>query len=201
MQLRKLNLNLTALIASNTEVFMNASVINRKEIIIKLIAVLAAIAASIALPQLFHAVGVISGTGSAVGAAFLPMHIPVIIAGMLFGPVVGAAAGIASPVVSSLISGMPVMAVLPFIVIELTAYGLVSGYVSKLKINSFIKLLVVQIVGRMARALAVVTAIYVFGNSALTLASIAEFITTGLFGIILQWLFIPLCVDRFKKNS
>lgn len=179
---------------------MNTSVINRKAIITKIIAVLAAVTASVALPQIFHAIGMISGTGSAVGAAFLPMHIPVILAGMLFGPVVGAAAGVASPVASAIISGMPVAAILPFMVIELGVYGLVSGLFSKAKVNSFVKLLAVQVAGRLARALAVVFAIYALGNNALTLASITEFITAGLFGIIIQWAVIPLAVDRFKKN-
>lgn len=176
------------------------SVINRKAIITKIIAALAAVTASVALPQIFHAIGMISGTGSAVGAAFLPMHIPVILAGMLFGPVVGAAAGVASPVASAIISGMPVAAILPFMVIELGVYGLVSGLFSKVKVNSFVKLLAVQVAGRLARALAVVFAIYALGNNALTPASITEFITAGLFGIIIQWAVIPLAVDRFKKN-
>lgn len=179
---------------------MNTSVIDRKVVLTKIIAVLAAVTASVALPQIFHAIGVISGTGSAVGAAFLPMHIPVILAGMLFGPVVGFTAGILSPLVSSLISGMPVAAILPFIVVELAVYGLVSGLLCKSGINSFVKLLIVQLAGRAARALAVVAAIYAFGNETLTLASIGEFIVAGIFGIIIQWMFIPLCVERFKRN-
>lgn len=179
---------------------MNTSVINRKAVITKIVAVLAAVAASVALPQIFHAIGMISGTGAAVGSAFLPMHIPVILAGMLFGPVVGIAAGAASPLVSTLVSGMPAAAVLPFMVIELAVYGLVSGLISKTKINSFVKLLAVQIAGRMVRAIAVVGAIYVLGNNTLTLASISEFIIAGLFGIVIQWAIIPLAVDHFKKN-
>ncbi len=179
---------------------MNASVINRKDIITKIIAALAAVAASVALPQIFHAIGMISGTGSAVGAAFLPMHIPVILAGMLFGPVVGVAAGVASPLISAMISGMPAAAVLPFIVIELGVYGLIAGLLNKIKVNSFVKLLIVQVAGRIARALAVVAAIYVLGNNTLTAASILEFITAGLFGIVIQWAVIPLAADRFKRN-
>ncbi len=179
---------------------MNTSVINRKELITKALAVLIAVITSVALPQVFHAVGIISGTGSAVGSAFLPMHIPVILAGMLFGPVVGLVSGIMSPVISSLISGMPAMAVLPFIVIELAVYGLVSGLICKSNLNNFVKLLIVQITGRVARVLAILTSIYVLGNTALTIASIGEFIISGLFGIIIQWLFIPLLVERIKRD-
>lgn len=180
---------------------MSTSVIDRKQIFIKAMAVLTAVFVSVALPQLFHAVGIVSGTGTAVGAAFLPMHIPVILAGMLFGKTTGLTAGILSPVVSFMISGMPLMAVLPFMVIELAVYGLVSGLMSKMKTNTFVKLLAVQLAGRAARALAIVAAIYIFGNEKLTLASIGEFITAGIFGIIIQWMFIPLCVDRFKRDD
>lgn len=180
---------------------MNSLTINRKAIITKIVAVLAAVAASVALPQIFHAIGMISGTGSAVGSAFLPMHIPVILAGMLFGPVAGTFAGVLSPVVSSLISGMPVSAVLPFMIIELGVYGLTAGLLSNVRLNSFVKLLIVQVAGRAARALAVLAAIYIFGNTALTLASIGEFIISGLFGIVIQWAFIPLCADRFKRTD
>lgn len=179
---------------------MNISVINRKAVLTKIIAVLAAVAASVALPQVFHAIGVISGTGVAVGSAFLPMHIPVILAGMFFGPVVGMTAGVASPVVSSFISGMPAAAILPFMIIELAVYGLVSGLLCNAKINSFVKLLAVQIAGRAARALAVVVSIYALGNEMLTLAAIGEFIISGLYGIVIQWAVIPLCVDRFKRS-
>ena len=179
---------------------MNISVVNRKEIITRIVAVLAAVTASVALPQIFHAIGMVSGTGSAVGAAFLPMHIPVIIAGMLFGPVVGITAGVISPLLSSVISGMPVAAVLPFMVIELAVYGLVSGLLYKAKINSFIKLVIVQVAGRAARALAILGAIFMLGNESLTIASIADFIVAGLYGIVLQWAFIPLCVDKFGRK-
>ena len=180
---------------------MSTSVVSRKKIVTDIIAILAAVAASVALPQIFHAVGAISGAGATVGSAFLPMHIPVILAGMLFGPAVGLTAGILSPVISFMISGMPAIAILPFMVIELGVYGLVSGFMNKVKVNNFLKLIVVQIAGRAARALAVVAAIYILGDTTLTLASISGFIVSGLFGIVLQWAFIPLCVERFKRSD
>ena len=180
---------------------MNVSVINRKKIITDIIAALVAVASAVALPQIFHAIGVVSGTGAAVGAAFLPMHIPVILAGLFFGPSVGAVTGLLSPVVSIMISGMPSAALLPFIVLELFAYGLAAGFMNKLKINSFVKLFIVQLSGRIVRAIAIIASIYAFGNTALTLASIGEFITAGLFGILLQWALIPMLVDRFGSRG
>ena len=58
-----------------------------------LTAVIAA-SSAVLLPQVFHAIGVISGTGAAAGAALLPMHLPVILCGFLAGPSAGIIAGI-----------------------------------------------------------------------------------------------------------
>ncbi|MBQ3162869.1 MAG: ECF transporter S component [Oscillospiraceae bacterium] len=178
-----------------------STAITKKTTAAKIITILAAIAASVILPQIFHAIGAVSGTGNAVGAALLPMHIPVILAGFIGGPAVGLIAGIISPVASFAISSMPAAALLPFMAIELGVYGLTAGLISKVKLNSFAKLVVVQVAGRAARALAVLAAIYILGNTALTVASIAEFITAGLFGIILQWAFIPFAVNKIEEKS
>lgn len=177
------------------------TIISRKSVLYRTVTVLAAIAAAIILPQLFHAAGVISGTGAAVGAAFLPMHIPVILAGFAGGPAAGIIAGILSPLASFAISSMPTAALLPFITIELAAYGLTAGLLSKTKLNSFAKLVIVQIAGRIARAAAVLAAIYLFGNTALSVASIGEFITAGIFGIILQWAFIPFAAEKIGADK
>ena len=170
--------------------------LNKKSATYKAIAAFCAVAAAVALPQLFHAIGVASGLGSGVGAAFLPMHIPVLLAGFLCGPVVGLLVGILSPLVSFMLSGMPIASVLPFMLAELTVYGVSAGILSKIKLNSFVKLLISQLAGRAARAGAILLAIFAFGNTQLTTASIGTFITAGLFGIVLQWAFIPLLLNR-----
>lgn len=177
---------------------MNSLTLNKKSIATNTILITASIICAVVLPQIFHAVGIISGTGAAVGAAFLPMHIPVLLAGFLGGPVVGITAGIISPIVSFAISGMPTAMLLPFITIELAVYGLVSGLLSKAKINSFLKLIITQASGRLVRAAAVIFAIYALGNNQLTVASIWTFITAGLFGILIQWALIPLLTDKMK---
>lgn len=176
----------------------NSTTINKKTITAKTLTIFIAVAGAVILPQIFHAVGTISGTGSAIGSAFLPMHIPVLLAGLVGGVGVGVIAGILSPLLSFAISGMPTAMLLPFIVIELGIYGLVSGILSKSKLNAFVKLLITQISGRIARAGAVLFAIYALGNEKLTVASIGTFIVTGLFGIILQWALIPLLADKME---
>ncbi|MBQ5319948.1 MAG: ECF transporter S component [Oscillospiraceae bacterium] len=177
------------------------SVISKKSNAYRIITVIAAITASVILPQIFHAIGIISGTGNTIGTALLPMHIPVILAGFIGGPAVGLIAGILSPLASFAISSMPAITLLPFMIIELGVYGLTAGLVSGVKFSSFTKLIAVQVAGRAARALAVLAAIYILGNTSFTIASIAEFITAGLFGIVLQWAFIPLAVDKIRGRS
>ncbi len=179
---------------------MNTAIL-KKSAANKVITLLVAVTASVILPQIFHAIGVVSGTGAAVGSALLPMHIPVILAGFIGGPAVGLVAGILSPLVSFAISSMPAAALLPFMAIELGVYGLTAGLISNAKFNSFAKLIVVQLAGRAARALAIIAAVYILGNTALSAASIAEFITAGLFGIILQWAFIPLAVSKIEGKT
>lgn len=45
---------------------------------IKAAATVLAIVAAVALPQLFHVIGAVSGQGTMLGVAFLPMHLPII---------------------------------------------------------------------------------------------------------------------------
>ena len=174
------------------------NIISRKAVLTKLLIAVSAVMGAVALPQIFHFIGVVSGTGTSVGAALLPMHIPVLLAGFLGGPVTGAAAGVLSPVVSSMLTSMPVAAVLPFMVIELGVYGLTAGLLSKVKLNSFVKLIIVQLAGRIARACAVLVAVYALGFAQLTVASAWEFVTAGLYGILIQWALIPFICEKMN---
>ncbi|MBR2315940.1 MAG: ECF transporter S component [Clostridia bacterium] len=176
----------------------NTLTFRKNKVLIKIATVIASVAASVVFVQLFHCAGMISGLETAVGSALLPMHIPVLIAGFLCGPSVGFAVGALSPLLSFMISGMPTAALLPFMVIELAAYGLVSGTLSKTKLPLFVSVLTTQIAGRVARAMAVVFAIYAMGNDTLTLASIKAFILSGIFGIVIQWVAVPFAVEKMK---
>ncbi len=178
-----------------------AVAITKKSNVYKVITVLTAIAGAVILPQLFHAIGAVSGTGKAVGTALFPMHIPVILAGFIGGPAVGAIAGILSPVISFAISSMPAAAILPFMMIELGVYGLTAGLISGVKMNNFAQLVIVQLAGRAVRALAILAAVYLFGSTTVAVASIGGLFTSGLFGIILQWAFIPFAVDKIKGRT
>ena len=114
----------------------------------KTAATLLAIVAAVVLPQLFHVIGAVSGQGTMLGVAFLPMHLPIIFVGLIAGPAVGAIAGAAAPLVSFLLSGMPMLAMLPLMMVELCAYGLVAGLLREVKLPSLAKVVIAQLAGR-----------------------------------------------------
>lgn len=167
----------------------------------KLLLAAGAIAGAVMLPQLVHLIGAVSGVGSALGELLLPMHFFVILAGFLAGPAVGFAVGACAPLVSHLLSGMPSETVLPFMMIELIGYGLAAGLLGKTRLNGFLKLLSVQLGGRLLRAAAVLVAVYAFDLQAVGVASIWSTVRVGLLGILLQWCLLPLLLSWLDRSE
>lgn len=159
---------------------------------------LIALVSAVALPQILHVIGAVSGMGTALGETFLPMHLPIILMGLLVGPYAAGVAGLLSPLVSFALTGMPTSAMLPFMMIELCVYGISAGLLRNIKIPVLVKVLIVQIAGRVVRAGAIAVGFYVFGT-AVQPSVILTSITAGLFGIILQLVVIPLTVYRLKE--
>lgn len=173
----------------------------RKTVKGKLLLTVIAILGSVALPQLVHVVGRLSGVGTALGELLLPMHFFVLLAGLLAGPSVGVVTGAFAPLLSYLLSGMPREAVLPFMLIELVGYGLLAGLMSEVKMHSFVKLLVAQVGGRVLRAAAVLIAIYGFHVETVSVSSIPNMIVSGVIGILLQWCILPLILFRLNASG
>lgn len=185
-------------------IFMNNQAVKRnRELSLKLrvLAVIGTVAGAVALPQIFHVIGAVCGLGSALGETFLPMHIPVMLAGFLAGSSVGAAAGLISPLVSFALTGMPSSAMVVFMMIELCAYGFFSGLLKNAKLPSVAKVLSVQIIGRAIRAAAIVFAVYVLNKTQIGVAVIWKSIITGIPGILLQLVLIPLAVFRAENKN
>ena len=159
------------------------------------------IVAAVALPQLFHLMGAVSGLGTKLGETFLPMHLPIILAGLLAGPYVGAIAGLFSPLISFALSGMPSATMLPFMMIELCAYGLASGLMRNVKLPVIGKVLIAQVSGRAVRAAALLFAFYALGNDSIKISVIWTSIASGIFGLALQWALIPLIVFRAENGN
>ncbi len=165
------------------------------------LAAIAAIIGAVAVPQLFHAIGAVSGLGTALGETFLPMHLPIILAGLLAGPYAGAITGLLGPIVSFLMIGMPSSLMLPFMMLELCTYGALSGLLRNAKMPNIAKVLTAQIGGRLIRAAAILIAVYLLKNDNIKIAVIWKSIIAGLPGLLLQWSLLPLLMYRIENHK
>ncbi|HOA41264.1 MAG TPA: ECF transporter S component [Halanaerobiales bacterium] len=156
------------------------------------------IALGIVLPISFHVFGNVARVLS-------PMHITVFIAGALMGPVAGLVVGALTPLLSSLITSMPpLMPMLPLMFFELAVYGLVIGYLYRVKkMNIFVSLLISMLIGRIAYGIVASIMVYVFAVPNLQgnpFVLVPTMIVSGLPGIVLHLLVVPLIV-KFLGNT
>ncbi|MBE6862433.1 MAG: ECF transporter S component [Ruminococcus sp.] len=182
----------------------NTNVKKRISIKKQTVAAVLAIIAAVALPQLLHAIGISTGTGASLSETFLPMHLPVLFTGLIAGPFAGAAAGLVSPLVSFALTGMPSALLLPFMMLELFVYGLASGLVKDVKIPTIGKVFTAQLAGRAVRAIAILGAALIPGISAPSASIIWTSVQTGIIGILIQLILIPLaiyCIDKAGNND
>ena len=154
------------------------------------------VTAAVALPEACHLLGRAMGVQTALGEMLLPMHLPVMLAGMMGGPITGLVCGVASPLASSILTGMPLPHMLPFMMVELAVYGLCAGLLHRTRIPAFLQVVLVQVAGRLARAVVLAVAIYGFGFTGLPLAVIWTSIVAGWVGILIQWAVLPLPMWR-----
>lgn len=146
----------------------------------------------IVVPRIFHVLA-----GSAAGATFLPMHIAVLIAALTFGSISGGIVAGSSIVFSYLLTGMPSLARLPYMVIELVIYAILLGVLNK-KFNSYVSLIATIILGRVLYAGILFVAINGIGLQTYGI-SVIESIKVGMPGIIIQLLCVPV-ISRIMKE-
>ncbi len=166
-----------------------------KTIKTKTLAAILAVAAAVAIPQLFHVLGAVTDLGTSLGETFLPMHFAIFAVGFFAGPVAGGIAGALSPLLSFWLTAMPKAPMLPFMMVELCIYGLATGLLSGVRMPVLAKLLIAQVAGRAVRAAAILLGFYVF-SSPVAPAAIWTSLLPGLPGLILQWIILPLLVYR-----
>lgn len=147
----------------------------------------------IALPRIFH---VLAGAQS--GATFLPMHICVLIAALTFGSVSSTVVAGSSILFSFLLTGMPSLARLPYMLIELVIYGILLSVFNK-KINSYVSLVMTIVLGRILYAGILFSAVNILGLSSYGI-SVMESVRIGIPGIILQLLFVPVLAKIINKG-
>lgn len=147
------------------------------------------VALGIILPYIAHMTGI-------AGRVFLPMHLPPLLAGFLVGPFYALIIGAVLPPLNFAISGMPPMPTMVFMALELAAFGLITGLMYR-KFNVIISLITAMLAGRVIYALAFALLIE-FQNP---LVIIGGGIVTGLPGIIIQIVLIPLIVTLLEKRE
>lgn len=153
------------------------------------------VAMSVALPQFVHIFA-----GSTGGVTYLPMYLPVIIGGCLLGAYWGLGVGIMAPITSFLITSMmgnpmPIATRLPYMILELAIFGLVSGlfskYIFKNKLMAYPAVISAVLAGR----LSFLGITFIFQNiSSLKANVVFNQIQTGYIGVILILLVAPLTI-------
>lgn len=145
---------------------------------------------AMATPMLAHYLG-----GVAAGRLFLPMHFFVLAAGLLLGWRAGLAVGVLTPLLAYAVSGMPLAVVLPFVIIEVAAYGLFAGLLQERFKNILVSLAGAMVLGRLFLLLGVailptklVASQYVIGA-----------MQAGWRGIALQILLVPAAIVFLRK--
>lgn len=149
------------------------------------------------IPLMFHGI-------QNAGNIFCPMHIPVFICGLICGWQYGLLCGIAGPALSSALSGMPPVAILPSMMVELAAYGTAAGLMMNLVrtkstyADLYISLIVAIVCGRVLAGLAKAL-IFARGSYSMS-AWIAGSVVTSWPGTVIQLVFIPTIVFALMKS-
>jgi cation transport ATPase len=154
------------------------------------------IALCVVLPMAFHAI-------QNAGSIFCPMHIPVLLCGLICGWPFGLLCGFAGPVLSSLLTGMPPITYLPSMMVELAAYGFVTGLMMRLihtkniYFDLYASLLTAMLAGRL---LAGVTKALIFAAGEYSMAVwVTGYFVTSFPGIVIQIVLIPTLISALMR--
>lgn len=147
----------------------------------------------VVLPRIFH---VLAGTSA--GATFLPMHLAVLIAAFTLGTISGSIVAGSSIILSYVLTGMPTLARLPYMLIELLLYVILVNILNK-KFNFCISLIITMILGRILYAGILWGAIHWMKLPTYGI-SVMESIQVGLPGIMIQILCVPFISKILKER-
>lgn len=147
------------------------------------------------LPMAFHAI-------PNAGQVMLPMHIPVLLCGLVCGWPFGAVCGLIGPFLSSVITSMPPAAMLPSMMVECAVYGFISGLLMKYVrtgksgADLYISLIPAMAAGRIAAGFAKA---WIFTPGVSPFAWVTTSLVTGIPGIVLQLVLMPLVVTALTR--
>ena len=144
---------------------------------------------AVATPTVIHYFSGVDG-----GRTFLPMPFFVILAGLLLGWRAGLATALMSPIVSYLLSGMPMVDILPFIILQLAAYGAVAGTMRE-KHNA-----IISVAGAILAGWAIIGISMFLFSKMNAWSYVIQGVRAGLLGIIIQLIAIPAIVFLIQSN-
>ncbi len=156
------------------------------------------LALCVVLPLAFHSI-------PNAGSIFCPMHIPVLLCGLLCGWSFGLLCGLAGPLLSTLFTGMPPMAYLPGMMVELAVYGLVTGilmqtvHTKKTYADLYISLIAAMLCGRIIAGIAKAL-LFSAGSYSLAVWTTSYFVTS-LPGIAIQIILVPAVIFALEKSG
>lgn len=162
----------------------------------KLVFAAACVALCLVLPMAFHAIP--NG-----GSVMLPMHIPVLLCGLICGWPYGGVCGLVGPFLSSVVTGMPPAAMLPSMMVECAVYGFTSGLLMKYvrtgkpTVDLYISLISAMAAGRVAAGFAKA---WIFTPGISPFAWVTTSLVTGIPGIVLQLVMMPLVVAALTRS-
>lgn len=150
-------------------------------------------ALGLVLPVLFHLFGA--------GPVFLPMHIPVLLCGLLFGWQWGAVCGFFVPLISSLLTGMPpIFPTAPAMMLELCAYGILTGvFYRKLRWNIYPALICSMLGGRVVSGIANAIFYGMADKSYGFAAFLSGAFVQAVPGILIQIVVIPILILALER--
>jgi len=146
------------------------------------------LAVGVALAYLLHLVNL--------GRMFLPLHLVAMLAGAVSGAFVGGIVGGLLPVLSFLTMGMPPFPMFLFMIPEVFVYGFILGVMEKK--NIFLRLAVAVLLGRLGYSVSYYALGALIGIKLQPLTSILLSFTTGIPGIVLQFVLVPLVYRRLQ---
>ncbi|NLY42781.1 MAG: ECF transporter S component [Clostridiaceae bacterium] len=153
------------------------------------------LALGVLITYTFHLTGIAA-------KALLPMHIPVLLCGFIVGPQYGLIVGFLTPLLNSLLTGMP--QIYPSGIsmsLELATYGLVSGWMYKVRNkNIMISLIVSMLSGRIVLGIANYILLGFSGKQYLFQAFLMSAFVNVIWGIAIQLIIIPLVVKAVEKQ-
>ena len=154
------------------------------------------IALCVVLPMAFHAI-------HNAGRILLPMHIPVLLAGLICGWPLGFLVGLVGPFLATMFTGMPPMAIMPRMMVELATFGLVTGLVMQFirTKNTYADLYISLIAGMLAgRIIAGFANALIFFRGSYAIAMwVTSYFVNALPGIIVQIILLPSIVFALEK--